>query len=107
MQTSSWGAQGVFIVSLALFSIEGAAAGGGGLAAEDPAQKSPRALDQIETAVKNAAPKLEQEVTGLVKKLEDSETSKKVGHELKRSAEALGEKVEQAGKKLKDSFKSE
>jgi hypothetical protein len=46
-------------------------------------------------------------VTDVVKKFEDSETPKKVGNELKRSAEALGEKVEQAGKKLKESFKSD
>jgi len=43
----------------------------------------------------------------MVKKHEESETPKKVGNELKRSAESLGHKVEQAGRKLKDSFKSE
>ena len=53
------------------------------------------------------ATKIEQEVSGLVKKLQESETPKKVGNELKRSAEALGQKVEEAGKKLKESFKSE
>jgi hypothetical protein len=45
-------------------------------------------------------------VSSLVKKLEESETPKKVGNELKRSAESLGQKIEAAGKKLKESFKS-
>jgi hypothetical protein len=46
-------------------------------------------------------------VSGMVKKLEESETPKKVGNELKRSAESLGRKVEKAGKKLKESSKPE
>ena len=63
-------------------------------------------LDQVGTALKNAAMKIEQEVSSLVKKLKESETPKKVGNELKRSAESLGQKIEEAGKKLKESFKS-
>lgn len=69
--------------------------------------KNEGVADQIGTSVKNLATKIEKEVTGVVKKLEESETPKKVGNELKRSAESLGEKVEQAGKKVKESFKSE
>jgi hypothetical protein len=57
--------------------------------------------------LKNTATKIEKEVSSVVKKLEESETPKKVGNELKRSAESLGQKVEQAGKKLKESLKSE
>ena len=64
-------------------------------------------VDQVGTALKNTATKIEQEVSRVVRKLEESETPKKVGNELKRSAESLGHKVEQAGRKLKDSFKSE
>jgi hypothetical protein len=43
----------------------------------------------------------------MVKKLEESETPKKVGNELKRSAESLGQQVEGAEKKMKESFKSD
>lgn len=57
--------------------------------------------------MKHTATKIEQELSGMVKKLEESETPKKVGNELKRSAESLGQKVEGAGKKLKESFRSE
>ena len=60
-----------------------------------------------EPALKNTATKIKQEVSSVVKKLEESETPKKVGNELKRSAESLGQKVVQAGEKLKESFKSE
>lgn len=76
-------------------------------AAEGDAKDNPGVVDQVGTAVKNAATRLEKEVTGIVKKLEDSETPKKVGNEIKRSAESLGQKVEETGKKLKQSFKSE
>jgi len=76
-------------------------------AAEEKSKAAPGVVDQVGTAIKNAATRLEHEVTDVVKKLEDSETPKKVGNELRRSAEAVGEKVEQAGKKLKESFKSE
>jgi len=41
----------------------------------------------------------------MVKKLEESETPKKVGNELKRSAESVGQRVEQAGKNLNEFFK--
>ena len=64
-------------------------------------------VDQVGTALKNTVTKIEQEVSRVVRKLEESETPTKVGNELKRSAESLGHKVEQAGRKLKDSFKSE
>ena len=76
--------------------------------AEDAKSKEPAGVvDQVGTALKNTATRIEQEVSSVVKKLEESETPKKVGNELKRSAESLGQKVEQAGKNLKDSFKSE
>jgi hypothetical protein len=77
------------------------------LAGDDKTKEPAGVVDQVDTALKNMATKIEQEVSGLVKKLQESETPKKVGNELKRSAEALGQKVEEAGKKLKESFKSE
>ncbi len=61
----------------------------------------------VGTALENTATKIEREVSRVVKKLEESETPKKVGNELKRSAEPLREKVEQTGEKLKEAFKSE
>lgn len=76
-------------------------------AADEKAKPAPGIVDQVGATVKSVATTIEREITGAVKKLEESETPKKVGNELKRSAEALGEKVEQAGKKLKESFKSE
>lgn len=76
-------------------------------AADEQAAPSGGVVDQIGTSVKNLATKIEKEVTGVVRKLEDSETPKKVGNEVKRSANVLGEKVEEAGKKLKESFKSD
>ena len=56
-------------------------------------------VDQVGTALKNMATKIEQEVSSLVKKLEESETPKKVGNELKRSAESLGQKNRSGGEK--------
>jgi hypothetical protein len=56
--------------------------------------------------LKNTETKIAQEVSDVVKKLEESETPKKVGNELQRSAESSGQKVVRAGKKLKDPFKS-
>ena len=76
--------------------------------AGDSKTKEPAGVvDQVGTALKNTATKVEQEVSRVVKKLEESETPKKVGKELRRTAESLGQKVEEAGKKLKESFKSE
>jgi hypothetical protein len=77
------------------------------LAGDSKIKEPSGVVDQVGTALKNTATKVEQEVSSVVKKLEKSETPKKVGNELKRSAESLGQKVEQAGKKLKESFKSE
>ena len=77
------------------------------VAAERNTQETPGVVSQIGTSLKNAATRIEQEVTSVVKQLEESETPKKIGNELKRSANALGEKAEQAGKKLKESFKLE
>lgn len=74
-------------------------------AADEKAAPSGGVVDQIGRSVKNLATKIENEVAGAVKKLEGSETPKKVGNEVKRSANVLGEKVEEAGKKLKESFK--
>ena len=51
--------------------------------------------------------RIEQEVSSVVQKLEESEILKSVGNELKRSAESLGQKIGGAGRKLKESFKSE
>jgi hypothetical protein len=56
--------------------------------------------------LKNTATNIEKEVSSVVKKLEESETPKKVGNELKHSAESLGQKIEEAREKLKESFKS-
>lgn len=73
--------------------------------AGEETSKDQGVVDQIGTSFKSLATTIEKEVTGIVKKLEESETPKKVGHELKRSAESLGEKVERAGRKVKESFK--
>ena len=75
------------------------------LGAEEAAKDS-GVVDQVGASVKKLADKIGKEVTGVVKKLEESETPKEVGHELKRSAESLGQKAEQAGKKLQESFTS-
>ena len=77
------------------------------LAGDNKTKEPAGVVDQVGTALKHTATKIEQEVSSVVKKLEESETPKKVGNELKRSANSLGEKVEQAGKKLKESFNSE
>ena len=77
------------------------------LAGDDTAKKPAGVVDQVGTALKHTATKIKQEVSSVMKKLEESETPKKVGNELKRSAESLGQKVGEAGKKLKDSFKAE
>jgi hypothetical protein len=76
-------------------------------AGEEKPKDSSGVLDQIGTSLKKLGDKIGTEVSGGVKKLEESETPKKVGDELKRSAESLGHKAEQAGKKIKESFKSE
>jgi hypothetical protein len=76
------------------------------LAGDDKTKEPAGVVDQVGTALKNTATKIEKEVSSVVKKLEESETPKKVGNELKRSAESLGQKIEEAGDKLKESFKS-
>src|SRR5437016_9198924 len=76
-------------------------------AADNKTKEPAGVVDQVGTAVKNTATKIEQQVSGVVKRLEESETLKKVGNELKRSAEALGEKVAEAGKKRKESYEAE
>jgi hypothetical protein len=76
------------------------------LAGDDKTKEPAGVVDQVGTALKNTATKIEKEVSSVVKKLEESETPKKVGNELKRSAESLGQKIEEAGEKLKESFKS-
>lgn len=76
------------------------------LAGDNKTQEPAGVVDQVGTALKNTATKIEKEVSNVVKKLEESETPKKVGNELKRSAESLGQKIEGAGEKLKESFKS-
>jgi hypothetical protein len=64
-------------------------------------------VDQVGAALKNTATRIEQEVSSVVQKLEESETLKNVWNELKRSADSLGYKIEGSRKKLKGSFKSE
>ena len=76
------------------------------LAGDEKTKEPAGVVDQVGTALKHMATKIEQEVSSLVKKLEESETPKMVGNELKRSAESLGQKIESAGRKLKESFKS-
>ena len=76
------------------------------LAGDDKTKEPAGVVDQVGTALKNTATKIEKEVSSVVKKFEESETPKKVGNELKRSAESLGQKIEEAGDKLKESFKS-
>lgn len=76
-------------------------------AEEKKKNAEPGIVEQVETAVKNAADKVGKSFNSAVKQVEESETPKKVGNELQRSAESLGKKVEEAGKKLKQSFKSE
>ncbi|MCI0427342.1 MAG: hypothetical protein L0Z46_04935 [Nitrospiraceae bacterium] len=77
------------------------------LAGDNKTKETAGVVDQVGSALKNTATKIGREVSGVVKKLEESETPKKVGNELKRSAESLGQKIEGAGKRLKESFKSE
>jgi hypothetical protein len=77
------------------------------LAGDGKTKEPAGVVDQAGTALKNTATKIEQELSSVLKKLQESETPKKVCNELKRSAESLGPKVEQAGSMLKDSFKSE
>jgi hypothetical protein len=77
------------------------------LAGDDKTKEPAWAVDQVGIALKNTATKVGREVSSMVKKLEESKTPKKVGNELKRSAESLGQKVGQAGNNLKDSFRSE
>ena len=78
-----------------------------GLAADENTKEGSRAVDQIGMKVKEFATRVEREVAGVFKKLEESETSKKIGAEFERSVNSLGEKIEQAGKQLKNSFKSD
>jgi hypothetical protein len=75
--------------------------------AEEKSKDSAGVVHQVGTSLKKLGEKIGTEVSGGVKKLEESETPRKVGQELKRSAESLGHKAEQAGKKIKESFKSE
>jgi gas vesicle protein len=96
---------GIAGISFVIVCILGAA--DGVLAGDDKTKESAGIVDQVGTALKNTATKIEQEMSGVVKKFEESETPKKVGNEFKRSAEYLGQKVEEAGKKLRESFKSE
>jgi len=49
-------------------------------------------VDQTSTTLKNTSTKIEQEVSSVVKEIEDNETSKKVGNELKQSDESLGQR---------------
>lgn len=57
--------------------------------------------------MKSLATKIEKELTEATKKLEESETPKNVGNELKRSAETLGQRVEEAEEQVKKAFESE
>ncbi|MDH5580134.1 MAG: hypothetical protein OEZ09_16920, partial [Betaproteobacteria bacterium] len=77
------------------------------LAGDEKPKEGASVVEQMGMKVKEVAATIEREVTGVVKKLEESETPKKIGNELKRSANAVGEKIENAGKKLKQSFNSE
>ena len=79
----------------------------GPASAEEKKTPEPGFVEQIETELKQAAVKVEEGFSSVVKQFEESETPKKVGNELKRSAESLGQSLEDAGKKLKQSFKSD
>ena len=59
------------------------------LAGDDKTKEPAGVVDQVGTALKNTATKIEQEMSSVVKKFEESETPKKAGNELKRSAESL------------------
>ena len=48
------------------------------LAGDDKTKEPAEVVDQVGTALKHAATKIEQEVSSVVKKLEDSETPKNV-----------------------------
>jgi cell shape-determining protein MreC len=74
-------------------------------AADEKTKEGLGTVDQIGMKVKQFATKVEREVGGVVKKLEESETPKKIRAELERSVNSLGDKIEQAGKQLKNSFK--
>ena len=73
----------IFVIVCTLGVAEGVLAG------DNKTEEPAKVVDQVGTAVKHTATKIEQEVSGVVKKLEESETPKKVGNELKRSAESL------------------
>jgi hypothetical protein len=76
-------------------------------AADEKTKEGLGAADQIGMKVEELATRIEREVAGVFKKLEESETPKKIGTEFKRSLKSLGETIERAGKQLKDSFKPE
>src|SRR4029077_2966860 len=76
------------------------------LAGDDKTKEPAGVVDQVGTALKNTATKIEKEVSSVVKKLEESETPKKVGNELKRPADSLGQKLAGAGNNKTKSFKS-
>jgi hypothetical protein len=77
------------------------------LAADQKNREGSGAVDQIGMKVKEFATKIEREVAGVFKKLEESETPKRIAAELERSANSFGERIEQAGRQLKKSFKSD
>jgi hypothetical protein len=58
------------------------------LAGDNKTKAPAGVVDHVGTALKNTATKIDQEVSSVVKQLEESETPKKVGNELKRSAES-------------------
>jgi hypothetical protein len=63
------------------------------LVGDDKTKEHVGVVDQVGAALKNTATRIEQEVSSLVQKLEESETLKNVGNELKRPAESLGQKA--------------
>ena len=83
------------------------AIGGIAQAADEKNKEGSDAVDQMGMKVREFATRIEREVAGVFKKLEESQTPKKISVELERSLNALGEKIEEAGKQLKKSFKSD
>ena len=76
-------------------------------AADEKIKEGPGAVDQMGMKVKEFATRVEREVAGVFKKLEESETPKKIRTELERAVHSLGEKIERAGKQINNSFKSD
>lgn len=67
------------------------------LAGDDKTKEPAGVVDQVGTALKNTATKIEQEVSSVVKKLEESETPKKVGNDIETIGRVIRSKSRRGG----------